>query len=182
MINTLKLSFRSALLGVMGAAAVVAGTAAQAQTVSTAGNGAPNLTPEQVATLQHDMDTALHYHLAPNVLPRLTTALKEIQAAGIQPPSRFGMSLDQQIALVQQVPGLDPILQKNGFSAHDFVMSLTCVGLTGSLMNVPANPGNTKMPQPEPANVAILKSNPQDLQNLVTVLRSVHQSGGALSH
>lgn len=135
----------------------------------------PNLTPEQITTLQRDMTTALHYKLASNVVPRLTSTLKSIQAAKIQPPGRFGMSLEEQIAMVGKVPGLEPILKTNGFTAREFVMSLTCVGLTGSLMNVPPGQATNGVPTPEAANVAILKSNPQEMQELITVLRAEHQ-------
>lgn len=58
---------------VLGAMALLLAGAAQAQSVAPVGGSrpqAPSLTPEQVATMQHDMDTALHYKLAPDVLPR----------------------------------------------------------------------------------------------------------------
>ncbi|CEF57254.1 hypothetical protein AGA_2570 [Acetobacter ghanensis] len=167
---------------VLGAVALLAAGAAQAQSVAPVGGAtpqAPSLTPEQVATMQHDMDTALHYKLAPDVLPRLSATLKAIEAANIQPPGRVGMSLDQQIALVGQVPGLDAILKAHGMSARDFVMSLTCVGLTGSLLNVPPGQGGAHMPVPDPANVAILKNNPQALQELVGVLRGGAAAGSS---
>lgn len=151
---------------------------APAQTASPAQAPAPaarsNLTPEQVTTLQRDMNTALHYKLAPDVVPRLTSALKSIQAAHIQPPGRLGMSIEEQVAMVGKVPGLDPILKTNGFTPREFVMSLTCVGLTGSLMNVPPGQATSRIPTPDAQNVAILKSNPQQLQDLVTVLRAEH--------
>nr|WP_298795113.1 hypothetical protein [uncultured Acetobacter sp.] len=167
------------------AAALVAGTVlaqpALAQTAAPApAQGAPaarpNLTPEQMATLQRDMNTALHYKLASNVVPRLTSALKSIQAAHIQPPGRLGMSLEEQIGMVDKMPGLEPILKTNGFTAREFVMSLTCVGLTGSLMNVPPGQATGNIPTPDAQNVAILKANPQELQELITVLRAEHQS------
>ncbi|WP_242401055.1 hypothetical protein [Acetobacter okinawensis] len=50
------------------------------------------------------------------------------------------------------------------------------MGLTGSLLNVPPGQGGAQMPVPDAANVAILKNNPQALQELVGVLR---QSVGA---
>ncbi|GBQ73008.1 MULTISPECIES: hypothetical protein [Acetobacter] len=159
---------------VLGAVALLLAGAAQAQSVAPVGGSrpqAPSLTPEQVATMQHDMDTALHYKLAPDVLPRLSAALRAIQAAKIQPPGHAGMSLDQQIALVGQVPGLDAILKAHGLDARSFVMSLTCVGLTGSLLNIPPGQGGAHMPVPDAANVAVLKNNPQALQELVGVLR-----------
>ena len=164
---------------VLGAVALLAGAAAHAQSVTPVGGAtphAPSLTLEQVVTMQHDMDTALHYKLAPDVLPRLSATLRAIQAAKIQPPGHAGMSLDQQIALVGQVPGLEAILKAHGLDARSFVMSLTCVGLTGSLLNVPPGQGGAQMPVPDAANVAILKNNPQALQELVGVLR---QSVGA---
>lgn len=164
---------------VLGAMALLVSGAAHAQSVAPVDGAqphAPSLTPEQVVTMQHDMDTALHYKLAPDVLPRLSGALKAIQAAKIQPPGHAGMSLEQQIALVEQVPGLGAILKAHGLDARSFVMSLTCVGLTGSLLNVPPGQGGAQMPVPDAANVAILKSNPQALQELVGVLR---QGAGA---
>ncbi|MDE7548396.1 hypothetical protein PY793_10425 [Acetobacter fabarum] len=169
----------STVLGVM--ALLLAG-AAQAQSVVPADGGrpqAPSLTPEQVATMQHDMDAALHYKLAPDVLPRLSAALRAIQAAKIQPPGHVGLSLDQQITLVGQVPGLDAILKAHALDARSFVMSLTCVGLTGSLLNIPPGQGGAHMPVPDAANVAILKNNPQALQELVGVLREGAPTGGS---
>lgn len=170
---------KAALAAVLMAGSVLAQpalaqTAAPAQTQG-APAARPNLTPEQITTLQRDMTTALHYKLASNVVPRLTSTLKSIQAAKIQPPGRFGMSLEEQIAMVGKVPGLEPILKTNGFTAREFVMSLTCVGLTGSLMNVPPGQATNGVPTPEAANVAILKSNPQEMQELITVLRAEHQ-------
>ena len=169
---------RFSFVGKCASLAVIAATlcapAAGAQTAAVTGPaqaGAPALSAQQVNTMRRDMDTALHYKLAPGVLPRLTTTLKAIHAAHIQPPGHVGMSLDEQIVMVGKVPGLDPILKTNGFSAHDFVMSLTCVGLTGSLMNVPQTQKTAQMPTPEPQNVALLKANPDDLQALITVLR-----------
>ena len=107
-----KIALATALLagGIMAQPAG-AQTAAPAQTPAQAptqaqGASRPNLTPEQVTTLQRDMNTALHYKLAANVVPRLTSALKSIQAAHIQPPGRLGMSLEEQINMVGKVPGL----------------------------------------------------------------------------
>lgn len=156
---------------------------AQAQTTAPVGAGgqASGLTPEQVATMQHDMDTALHYHLASDVLPRLSATLRAIQAAGILPPARYGMSLDQQVGLVEQVPGLEAILKAHGFSAHDFVMSLTCVGLTTNFMNVPPSQVKGNMPTPDAHNVELLKSNPKALQELVGVLRGARQNSSSTS-
>ncbi len=144
-------------------AAILCAPAAGAQTAAVTG-------PAQAGTPALSA-TALHYKLAPDVLPRLTAALKAIHAAHIQPPGHVGMSLDEQIGMVNKVPGLDPILKTNGFSAHDFVMSLTCVGLTGSLMNVPQTQQTAQMPTPEPQNVALLKAKPDELQALISVLR-----------
>ncbi|MFT8675649.1 MAG: hypothetical protein ABF990_12310 [Acetobacter sp.] len=179
MMKSSKMSFfRNGALGVLGAVSLLA--VASAQTVAPVGaNGQPpSLTPEQQATMQRDANTALHYKLAPNVLPRLTSALKAIQAAGIQPPSQFGMSLDQQIGLVEQVKGLDGILKANGFTARDFVMSLTCVGLTASLMNVPPNQAGSSPLVPDAANTALLKNNNAQLQALAEVLRGGQSGGG----
>lgn len=165
---------------VLGAMALLAGSAAHAQSVTSVGGAtphAPSVTPEQVAAMQHDMDAALHYRLAPDVLPRLSGALKAIQAANIQPPGHVGLSLEQQIAIVGQVPGLAAILKAHGLDARSFVMSLTCVGLTGSLLNIPAGQGGAQMPVPDAANVAILKNNPQALQELVGVLRQGGSTG-----
>ncbi len=159
---------------VLGAMALLVTGAAQAQSVAPVGGAtphAPPITPEQVATMQNDMETALHYKLAPDVLPRLSATLRAIQAANIQPPGHVGMSLDQQIALVGQVPGLAAILKAHGLDARSFVMSLTCVGLTGSLLNIPPGQGSAQMPVPDAANVAILKNNPQALHELVGVLQ-----------
>ena len=159
---------------VLGAVALLVAGAAQAQSVAPVGGATPrppSLTPEQASSMQHDMDTALHYKLAPDVLPRLSAALRDIQAAKIQPPGHVGMSLDQQIALVGQVPGLDVILKAHGLDARSFVMSLLCVGLTGSLLNMPPGQGGAQMPVPDAANAAILKNNPQALQELIGVLR-----------
>lgn len=146
---------------------------AQGTAVTGPAQGAqPTLSDEQVKTLRHDMETALHYPLKADVLPRLTNTLKAIHAANIQPPGRVGMSLDEQIAMVEKVPGLDAILKANNFTARDFVMSLTCVGLTGSLMNVTPNQQTAQMAQPDPKNVALLKANQTELQDLIAVLRT----------
>lgn len=171
-------------LGVTVLAGSVVAGAAQAQTTAPVGAGgqASGLTPEQVATMQHDMETALHYHLAPDVLPRLSATLRGIQAAGILPPARYGMSLDQQVGLVEQVPGLEAILKAHGFTAHDFVMSLTCVGLTTNFMNVPPSQAKGNMPTPDAQNVDLLKSNPKALQELVGVLRGARQSSSTSVH
>lgn len=182
MIKVKNMVFIRKAFPVLGAMALLVAGAAQAQSVAPAGGArpqAPSLTPEQVATMQHDMDAALHYKLAPDVLPRLSAALRAIQAAKIQPPGRAGMSLDQQIALVGQVPGLGAILKAHGLDARSFVMSLTCVGLTGSLLNVPPGQGGAQMPVPDAANVAILKNNPQALQELVGVLREGAPTGSS---
>ncbi|MGV4878228.1 hypothetical protein [Acetobacter indonesiensis] len=170
------------MMALVATAAVVGGTialvnpafaqTAQPQGQAQSGQQRPALTGEQMATMRHDMDTALHYKLAPDVLPRLTSTLKAIHAANIQPPGRLGMSLDEQVSMVEKVPGLPPILKANGFTPHDFVMSLTCVGLTGSLMNVQPGQANSQVPTPEAANVALLKAHPEDLQALITVLRA----------
>ncbi|WP_246856460.1 hypothetical protein [Acetobacter vaccinii] len=162
---------RKGFLVLAGALPLLAAGVTQAQTTAT--NRPPALTPEQVAIMRHDMDTALHYKLAPDVLPRLTATLQAIQTAGIQPPARYGMSLDQQIQFVEQVKGLSAILKDHGFTPRDFVMSLTCVGLTGSLMNIPAGQeAGGDLTKPEPQNVALLRANPQALQALASVIRA----------
>lgn len=174
MLNKTKTVLASGKMMALAAVAFVAvGQVAVAQTAPAEnGQQQPALTAEQMATMRHDMDTALHYKLAPGVLPRLTNTLKAIHAANLQPPGHLGMSLDDQIAMVSKVQGLPPILKANGFTPPDFVMSLTCVGLTGSLMNVPPGQASNKMPMPEPENVALLKANQADLQALIGVLRT----------
>lgn len=172
-IKTRSLLASAKIMALAASAFLAVGPVALAQTApAQSGQQPPALTGEQMATMRHDMDTALHYKLAPDVLPRLTNALKAIHAANIQPPGHVGMSLDEQIAMVSKVQGLAPILKANGFAPRDFVMSLTCVGLTGSLMNVPPGQASSKMPTPEPENVALLKANQADLQNLIGVLRT----------
>lgn len=160
-------------------AAILCGPCAEAQTPAATGpaqGAAPALSEQQMTTMRRDMDTALHHKLAPDVLPRLTSALKAIHAAHIQPPGHVGLSLDEQIGLVGKVPGLEAILKANGFTAREFVMSLTCVGLTGSLMNVPPTQQTAQMPTPEPQNVALLKAKPEELQALISVLREEQTS------
>ncbi|MBS0961306.1 MULTISPECIES: hypothetical protein [Acetobacter] len=158
------------MLAVAALAVSCSGLSAFAQTTAAGGNGAaPALSAQQVLAMRQEMTSALNYKLSPDVLPRLTSTLQAIHAAGIQPPGRAGMSLAQQIDMVSKTDKLEPILKANGFTARDFVMSLTCVGLTGSLMNVQ---GHSGIPQPDAQNVALLKAHPDQLQALIAVLRS----------
>lgn len=126
---------------------------------------------EQVMIMRHDTENILHYKLAPDVITRLTATLQAIQKAGIRPPDHHGMSLDEQIHLVEQVKGLDRILRAHGFTAKDFVTSLTCVGMTGSMMNTLADQKDDSM-KPDPENIAILRNNPQALHDLDQVVRA----------
>ncbi len=167
---------------VLGGMALLVAGAAQAQSVAPVGGAtprAPALTAEQVVSMQQGREAVLHYKLAPDILPRLTATLKAIQAANIQPPTQMGATLEQQIALVEKVPGVDGILKAHGLTARDFVMSLECVGQTGSLMNIPPGQGGSYIPVPDPANVAVLKNNPQALQELAGVLRNDAPAGSS---
>ena len=144
-------------------------TQVHAETMQESSLSAPS--HEQVMIMRRDTEAILHYKLAPDVLPRLTATLQAIQKAGIRPPDHYGMSLDEQIRLVEKVKGLDRILRAHGFTARDFVTSLTCVGMTGSMMNALADQRNDSM-KPDPENVALLRNNPQALHDLDQVVRA----------
>ena len=144
-------------------------TQVHAETMQESGLSTPS--HEQVMIMRRDTEAILHYKLAPDVLPRLTATLQAIQKAGIRPPDHYGMSLDEQIRLVEKVKGLDRILRAHGFTARDFVTSLTCVGMTGSMMNALADQRNDSM-KPDPENVALLRNNPQALHDLDQVVRA----------
>lgn len=131
----------------------------------------PKLSHEQVMIMRHDTEAVLHYKLPPDILPRLTATLQAIQKAGIRPPEQYGMSLDEQIRFVEQVKGLDTILHDHGFTPRDFVTSLTCVEMTGSMMDVSTDRNNSTL-TPDPQNVDLLRRNPQALQELAQVVRA----------
>ena len=80
------------------------------------------------------------------------------------------MSLNETVQRVEAVPGLRPVLQANGFTARDFVMGLTCFGITYA---VTSHAGDAQgAPRLNPQNVQLLQSDPQGVQALLQEMGS----------
>ncbi|WP_246396297.1 hypothetical protein [Gluconacetobacter tumulisoli] len=121
------------------------------------------------ATFQRDMQEAAQYPLPADFLPRMTATIRAIQAARIAPPNAPNLSLAQTIDRTASVPGLSPILSAHGFTPREFVLGITTFGLTEALIQQPP-PAEAHAPQPNPANVALIRNNPQAVQALAQAM------------
>jgi hypothetical protein len=121
------------------------------------------------ATFQRDMQAAAQYPLPQDFLPRMTATIRALEAAHIAPPSGPNLSLAQTIERTGAVPGLRPILAAHGFTPRDFVLGITTFGLTEALIQQPPPPG-AHVPTPNPANVALIRNDPQNAQALMQVI------------
>ncbi|GBQ90997.1 hypothetical protein AA13595_3029 [Gluconacetobacter johannae DSM 13595] len=126
------------------------------------------------ATFERDMQEAARYPLPADFLPRMTATIQAIQAAGIAPPNTPNLSLAQTIDRTAAIPGLTPILAAHGFTPRDFVMGITAFGLTEALIQQPP-PAGAHAPQPNPANVALIRNYPQDAQTLAQAMAGGNQ-------
>lgn len=137
----------------------------------------PQPTAAQQAAFQRDMQAAARYPLPADFLPRMTDTVRAIQAAGINPPNAPNLSLDETIARTAAIPGLQPILSAHGFTPRDFVLGITAFGLTQALIQQPPPP-EAHAPTPNPANVALIRNNPQQAQALMQAMGGPGQQGG----
>jgi len=142
---------------------------ARAQDASQPQQQQPQMSPAQQAAFRAEMSQAANFRLPEDFMPRMAATMTAVRAANIQPPDSSSMTLDQTISAVEKIPGLMPILSQNGFTAHDFIIGLTAFGMAMSVVS-PQGQVPQGMPAPNPANVALLKAHPDQVQQLVQVL------------
>ncbi|MBB2160263.1 hypothetical protein ACLRDC_05730 [Gluconacetobacter sacchari] len=123
----------------------------------------------EIAAFQHDMQAAAQYPLPADFLPRMTTTIRAIQAAGINPPNAQNLSLAQTIDQTAAIPGLSQILAANGFTARDFVMGISAFGITEAMIRQPP-PAGAHAPTLNPANVALLKAHQPEADALMKAM------------
>ena len=141
--------------------------------------GAPNvqqLTPEQEAALNRDVETVARYKLPSNFFARMLPVIQQIKLAHISPPDTPSMTLEETISRTEAMPQLRPILQRNRMSAREFVMNITTFGMTQAVITHPPQDGND-MPPLNPDNVTLLKSHPAEVQALIQAMGGNEQQG-----
>lgn len=123
----------------------------------------------EIASFQRDVQMAAGYPLPADFLPRMTATIGAIKAAGINPPNAQNLSLSQTIDQTAALPGLAQILSAHGFTARDFVLGISAFGITESLIRQPP-PAGAHAPNPNPANVALLKGHQQEVDALMQAM------------
>ncbi len=119
-----------------------------------------------LAAMRKDVQVAASYQLPDDFLPRMTTTLQALQDAGLQPPPPEGhISLDDTIKRVESVPGIEPVLKSQGFTARQFVMGLTSFGITYAVTSHAADAKDA--PRLNPHNVSLLQKNPDAVRALL---------------
>ncbi|NHO33128.1 hypothetical protein [Acetobacter fallax] len=122
----------------------------------------------EMAQMRKDVQTAASWRLPPDFMPRMTTTLQALRASGLQPPPPGEhLSLDATIQRVNAVQGLAPLLKAHGFTARDFVLGLTCFGMTVALTRQPQGQNSAQAPKLNPANIALINSSPENVQALM---------------
>ncbi|GBR28435.1 hypothetical protein [Kozakia baliensis] len=127
--------------------------------------GAPS---QMTPAMQADIAAGMNYRLPNDFIPRATSTLQALQAAGIQPPNSTNLSLRDTIARIGSVPGLPQILHAHGFSPEQFVMGMTAFGMTLAATNGQNLPSG--IPQPNPANVALFHAHPEQVTALMQAM------------
>ncbi|GBR02683.1 hypothetical protein AA21952_0830 [Acetobacter oeni LMG 21952] len=151
-------------------------TAGMAQDASQQQPAAVQPTAEEMAQMRKDVQTAASYRLPPDFIPRMTSTLQALRASGLQPPPPAGhLSLDATIERINGVQGLDPFLKAHGFTARDFVLGLTCFGMTVALTQNPQAQSSPQAPKLNPANVALVNSSPEGVQALMQEMNTTPQ-------
>ncbi|MBV1834077.1 hypothetical protein [Novacetimonas pomaceti] len=135
-------------------------------------------TPEQKAEMervvheavQHDMQSVAQYPLPKDFFARMLPMMQQITQAHISPPiATSNTTLAMTIRRMEAMQQLQPILQRNGMSARDFVMSITCFGMTTALLQDQKHKNST-LPHLNPANVRLIQSHEADAQALIQVM------------
>ncbi|NHN87714.1 hypothetical protein [Acetobacter conturbans] len=155
--------------------------AAHAQTSSDGQSGTfqqpPAPTEQQMAVMRRDVQTAAAYPLPTDFFPRMINTLEILRSTGLQPPAPTGRtSLNETIARVAAVPGIDAVLKSQGFTPRDFVMGLTCFGITYAVTTNTS--GNTQdAPKLNPANIRLLQGNQAGVQGLLQEMGNTPSQG-----
>ncbi|MCE2565752.1 hypothetical protein [Komagataeibacter sp. FNDCF1] len=146
--------------GAMGAARAQAPQAAAPQQAPSAA---------QQAAIQRDMNTVAQYRLPKDFFTRMTPVIQQIRESRISPPETPNMSLEETIKRTEAMPQLQPILQKYGMSAREFVMGITTFGMTTAVLQHPAQDSRS-MPTLNPDNVKLIKSHEAQTQALIQAM------------
>ncbi|GAB6967749.1 hypothetical protein JCM25156A_17860 [Komagataeibacter kakiaceti JCM 25156] len=139
-------------------------------------NSVQQLTPEQEAALNRDVETVARYKLPGNFFARMLPVIQQIKLAHISPPDTPSMTLEETISRTQAMPQLQPILQRNRMSPREFVMNITTFGMTQAVIMHPPQDGKD-MPPLNPDNVALLKAHPAEVQALIQAMGGNDQQG-----
>ncbi len=136
----------------------------------------PQPSAAEMTQMRKDVQTAAAWRLPPDFIPRMTSTLQALRSSGLQPPPPAGqLSLDATIQRVNGVPGLAPLLKAHGFTARDFVIGLTCFGMTVALTHNPQAQNSPQAPKLNPANVALINSSPEGVQALMQEMNAQPQ-------
>ncbi|GAJ27749.1 hypothetical protein [Acidomonas methanolica] len=148
--------------------AAILPVSARAQIPDQAPNQAQEQPPQLSEQMRADLAQGMAYRLPDDFFPRARATLQALQASGIQPPDSTGMSLNQTITAMDSIPGLQNILAMHGFTTETFVMGITAFGMTLAATNGQKLPAG--FPAPNPANIALFKSHPQDVTALMQAM------------
>ncbi|AXY21498.1 hypothetical protein [Komagataeibacter saccharivorans] len=127
------------------------------------------LTPEQQAAIQRDVQTVAQYRLPDDFFARMLPVIQQIKLAHINPPETPSMTLEETIQRTQSMPQLLPILQRNRMSPREFVMNITTFGMTQAVLQHP--PQDSKdMPPLNPHNITLIKTHQPEVQALLQAM------------
>ncbi|GBQ91066.1 hypothetical protein AA23498_1061 [Acetobacter nitrogenifigens DSM 23921 = NBRC 105050] len=129
----------------------------------------------EMAAMRRDVETAARYPLPKDFIPRMYATVQSLRANGLQPPPPDRLSLDATIARVSAVPGIQPVLSAHGFTPRDFVLGLTAFGMTVAIMSNQEAQASGQAPKLNPANVAMIRANPEGTQALMQEMNSQPQ-------
>ncbi|EFG83932.1 hypothetical protein F1645_05465 [Novacetimonas hansenii] len=135
-------------------------------------------TPEQKAELeravhaavQHDMQAVAQYPLPKDFFARMLPLMQQIEQAHLSPPKATpNTTLAMSIRRTEAMQPLQPLLQRSGMTARDFVMGITCFGMTEALLQKHGQ-AHGNLPPLNPANVSLIKEHDGQAQELIQIM------------
>ncbi|MBY4640991.1 hypothetical protein K6L44_13580 [Gluconacetobacter entanii] len=120
--------------------------------------------------VQHDMQTVAQYPLPKDFFARILPLMQQIEQAHLSPPTTTpNTTLAMTIRRTEAMQQLQPILQRYGMTARDFVMGITCFGMTEALLQEHSK-AHGELPHLNPANVSLIKEHDGQAQELIQMM------------
>lgn len=154
---------------------IAGGTALAQQTVASSSGQSAEMTPPsaaEMAQMRQDVAIAANWPLPRDFFPRMSATLAALRQANIHPPYGERLTLDQTIQKVGAAPGVTPILKAHGFTPRDFVMGLTCFGITRAVLSNPQAAASNGAPALNPANVELINSDQSGVNSLMAQMNN----------